>query len=277
MNSFNKNEENSNTKKYILLFLLLCIPISNLLWYIGYSFHVKNEESTEAMSIIVLTSFLPALTALVLCKINKEGWEGLKVLPNLRRSWRVYILAVVLTWIMIYLNDPLLLLIFHGDVTYLADGTSLAGWGRVFGLTLLAFVSSIEMLGEELGWLGFLFPKLEKLYGTRMAIVLLSIARTVWHFGILAFMPHPVAGGVDLFFSNLLTQSFLIYLTKKSDSLFPAAVVHAMANLLPVFIVYSDGFYDNHVVAVNFVGSFSSVVVGGLCYCMMKRENMIHS
>lgn len=57
-----------NTKeirKNIWIFLGICIPVSNVLWYLGGSLHAQQEESAEAMSIMVLTSFLPALTALI--------------------------------------------------------------------------------------------------------------------------------------------------------------------------------------------------------------------
>ena len=39
--------------------------------------------------------------------------------------------------------------------------------------------------------------------------------RTIWHLGILIFLPHSLIGLCDLFLSNLLSQGFLVYLTKK--------------------------------------------------------------
>ena len=42
-------------------------------------------------------------------------------------------------------------------------------------MTILGILVSVEMLGEELGWLGWLFPKLEKLHGAKAAILLLAL------------------------------------------------------------------------------------------------------
>lgn len=266
--------DKKQTRKRVWIFLLACLPVSNVLWYIGYSRNARDAEDALAQSIVILTSFLPALVTLVMSKLTKEGWDSLKILPHIRKAWKVYIFAVVCCWIMVYIGDPLMLLLFRGEVIY---SLTLGGIGQILGMTALGVAASIEMLGEELGWLGYLFPKLEKLHGTNAAIVLLALARTVWHLGILAFFPHPVIGTCDLFLSNLLSQSLLVYVVKKSDSLFPAAVIHAMTNVLPVFLVYSDAFYQEHILAMNGVGLVPALLVGGFCYWRMKREKMIYA
>ena len=147
--------------------------------------------------------------------------------------------------------------------------------GEILGMTILGVLASVEMLGEELGWLGWLFPKLEKLHGTKAAMLLLALIRTIWHLGILIFLPHPLIGLCDLFLSNLLSQGFLVYLTKKSASLFPAAVVHAVTNLLPALVAYSDSFYQVHIVPMNGAGLVSAAVVGGISYLLMRKEKML--
>lgn len=267
--------DSRSTRKLIWIFLLICLPVSNILWYTGYSVNAQNAEDSMAVAIIMLTSFLPALTALVMTKVTGEGWDSLGVLPNIRKSWKVYIFSVAVTWIMVYLSDPLMLLLFKGNVTYASEGQSFRGWCQVLLLSLLAVVCSVEMLGEEIGWLGYLFPKLEKLHGTNAAILLLSLIRTLWHIGILVFLPHPVIGAIDLLLSNTLSQSFLVYITKRSSSLFPAAVVHAMTNLLPIFLVYSDEFYNDNIIAMNCTGLVSAAVVGVSCYVLMCKKKMI--
>lgn len=267
-------------RKNIWLFIIICIPLSNILWFTGYSILAREQDNPTAMSVIMLASFLPALTALVLSKVNKEGWESLMLLPNLRKSWKVYIFAMIFTWIMIYLNDIVMLLFFRENVAYSAETLTIGkitlnGWAQAILLSLLAIPASIEMLGEELGWMGFLFPKLEKLHGTNLAILFIAGIRTIWHLGILVFFPHPVIGACDLFLSNLFSQSFLVYVTKKSRSLFPAGLIHALTNLLPQFIVYSNEFYNDNILAMNATGLISAFVVGVFCYTRMYKENMI--
>lgn len=152
-----------NTKKYIWIFLLCCLPLSNILWYAAYS---SGNESVST-SLVILTSFLLALTALILCKINREGWHNLMILPNIRKAWEAYLFAVVGALVMNYLNELLMYFMFRGDVFFQAGAFTLRGLGEIFGMTILGVFASVEILGEELGWLGWLFPKLEKMHGTK--------------------------------------------------------------------------------------------------------------
>lgn len=263
------------TRKYVWIFTIICLTISNILWYIGYSIYAKDGEDSIATSIIILTSFMPAFITLAMTKITKEGWENLSIHPRLKTEWKAYLLSIVFTWFLIYLGDPLYLLIFKGNVTYAAEGCSPAGWLQVLLFSLLGLLCSIEVLGEELGWMGYLFPKLEQLHGTNLAILFTSLIRGLWHIGILLHMDHPLIGFIDLSISNFLTQSFLVYLTKKSKSIFPAAVSHAVTMLVPIFLQYSNEFYEQNIISMNIVGQFSALVVGGISYYLMYREKLI--
>ncbi len=252
-----------NTRKYIWIFLLCCLPLSNILWYAAYS---SGDESVST-SLVILTSFLPALTALILCKISGEGWDNLMILLNIRKAWEACLFAVAGALVMNYLNELLMYFMFRGDVFFQAGAFTLRGLGEIFGMTILGAFASVEMLGEELGWLGWLFPKLEKMHGTKAAMLLLALIRTMWHLGIIISLPHPLIGLCDLFLSNLLSQGFLVYLTKKSVSLFPAAVVHAVTNLLPALVAYSDSFYQAHIVSMNGVGWFRRLLSAESVIC----------
>lgn len=60
-------------------------------------------------------------------------------------------------------------------------------------------------MGEELGWMGYLFPRLEQLCGTSVALILMG--------------------------------SVLVWATKASKSVLPASLIHVMTNALPGVIV----------------------------------------
>ena len=101
-----------NTRKYIWIFLLCCLPLSNIQWYAAYS---SGDESVST-SLVILTSVLPALTALILCKISGEGWDNLMILPNIKKAWKIYLFAVAGALVMSYLNELLMYLMFRGEV-----------------------------------------------------------------------------------------------------------------------------------------------------------------
>ncbi len=51
-------------------------------------------------------------------------------------------------------------------------------------------------------------------------------------------------------------------------------VVHAVTNLLPAFVEYSDLLYQAHIVPMNCAGLISAAVVGGISYLLMRKEKM---
>lgn len=271
------NIKNTHLKSrhYAFIYILTCLLLSNIMWYIGYALYSKDEEHPIAMILIMLTSFMPAFITLIMTKITKEGWESLPLHPHPIAAFKTYILTIVFTLLLTYLSDPFYLLFFKDNVTYSPEGCSLTGWLQVLLLCLLALAMSVEMLGEELGWMGYLFPKLEQLYGTTAAIAITGLIRALWHIGILVHMDHPVIGFLDLTISNILCQSLLVYITKKSNSVFPAAVSHGITLLCPIFLVYSEEFYAQNIFAMNSVGLISALCIGGLCYYLLNKENMI--
>lgn len=263
------------TQKYTLIYIITCLLISNIMWYIGYSLYTKDAEHPIAMILIMLTSFMPAFITLFMTKVTKEGWESLPLHPHPIAGFKAYLIAIVFTLLLVYLGDPLYLLIFKGNVTYAPEGCTLNGWLQVFLLCLLALAMSVEMLGEELGWMGYLFPKLESLYGTTIAIVLTGLIRSLWHIGILIHMPHSIIGFFELMISNIMCQSLLVYITKKGKSVFPAAVSHGITLLLPIFLVYSEEFYNQNLFTMKLVGQISGLLIGGLCYYLLHKEALI--
>lgn len=134
-----------------------------------------------AASLVILTLFLPSLTALILCKISREGCDNLMILPNIRKAWKAYLFAVIGALVMNYLNELLMYFMFRERYLFMQEHLPCVDWER-----------------------------------------------------------------------------FLVYLTKRSTSLFPAAVVHDVTNLLPALVVYSDSIYQAHIVPMNGAGLVSA-------------------
>lgn len=116
---------------------------------------------------------------------------------------------------------------------------------------LFGFVMGLFLgLGEEIGWRGFLMPKLHQLYGLWPSILIAGIIWSVYHWPLIfggSYQP-----GTPLWF---LLPSFTLFVTSagalfyflrlKSNSVWPAAVIHAVHNLLDQMIfdpsTLSDG------------------------------------
>ena len=257
----------SNTKKEIIIFTIICLVVTNPLWYMAY----KNPESDSAVFLTVIAGFFPMILALIITKITKEGWGNLGVKFNLKKGWKVYLISILGTTLLPYISDLLLMLIFQKHVTM--NITTQAPL-LILGAMLMGIACFIECLGEELGWIGYLFPRLEKVFGTTKACIFLGVIRALWHLGILIFMDFPIHSFFEIMLSNICLQFFMVYMYKKSGSLFPCTISHGISNLLPIFLVYENQWYYKSILPI-LVCSIPTILYGVLGYFQMKKSGLI--
>lgn len=266
----------SKTKKEILIYILSIIIITNILWYIGYHMRMANEKSVGALLFTALAACMPAIIALIMCRATKTKIRTLKINPNIKKSWRVYLLAIFISLFLVYASDLLPLLFFPNDVSLVTKNLTIIYFGKIILFTIISTIESVELLGEELGWMGYLFPRLENEYGTFKGTLIISIVRTLYHVAALILIDGSVLGSIYaiifLFMDNLFLQSVLIYVTKKSDSVFPAAIIHAITNILAIlsFVSFQEGF--NELISFRIVGVIPGVIIGTVFYILLFKE-----
>ncbi len=110
------------------------------------------------------------------------------------------------------------------------SGLSLSHHGRMTPWRLSS------ALGEEIGWRGFLVPELAKRMSFARVSLLSGIIWTSWHSPILLFADYNAGTNrwyaLGCFAVTVTAASFLYaWLTLKSGSLWPAALLHASHNL----------------------------------------------
>jgi membrane protease YdiL (CAAX protease family) len=140
-------------------------------------------------------------------------------------------------------------------------------------------LNSIVVLGEEIGWRGYLFPLLADRYGFRVAAISTGIIWSTWHIpGI--FLGGYNAGG----YLPLSAACFIVSLTGlsiiagalvlRSGSLWPAVVLHASHNLF--FQAVFDQMTIRSELSVLFTtewGLGTAFVYGGLGLWCLKYFN----
>jgi membrane protease YdiL (CAAX protease family) len=91
-------------------------------------------------------------------------------------------------------------------------------------------------LGEEIGWRGFLVPELAKVTGFAGVGLISGVMWAAYHFPVLIFADYnagtPVWFGLTCFTLAVVAESFIFaWLTLRSGSLWPAALLHGSHNL----------------------------------------------
>ncbi|MEU6561928.1 CPBP family intramembrane glutamic endopeptidase [Nocardia nova] len=158
----------------------------------------------------------PARTA----RLIVAAWFGVQMV-----AWIAYEISAALGW-------------YHFDLT--SAGADLIAGMIVEALTVMIVATVPQALGEEIGWRGWLLPRLIAWRGTPAAFVVTGIVWALWHapltllgygytdigaWSALAYIPFCICFG-----------AFLGWLRMRSGSVWPSAVGHASWNA--VIIVF---------------------------------------
>jgi membrane protease YdiL (CAAX protease family) len=101
-------------------------------------------------------------------------------------------------------------------------------------LTYAPFVNSVPAFGEELGWRGFLWPRLAPM-GFWPASIVLGVIWGLWHAPIVAILGfnypgHPVLGVIFMCAMTTLLGTWVNWLRTKTGSTLLAAWIHGVFN-----------------------------------------------
>lgn len=249
------------TKKRIILYLFINF---GLVWGVTllYLFQGGTYE-TNAMQVVLMFSMLcPAIAVLITRKVTGEGLDvagrgSLLLGIQLKgKKWVWYVVALFLPFVYFDLGVLLFAWIFPNalDVTLLdmLPFSKKYLFLMPFSVVSNAVLYSFGALGEEIGWRSYLYPKLEELYGTGKAVIFGGIIWGVWHFPALlaghnfghGYWAEPWSGFAVFTLFTITIGAILFFLTKKTDSVWPAAFLHAVNNAVPngsiLMLMYSD-------------------------------------
>jgi membrane protease YdiL (CAAX protease family) len=211
-------------------------------------------------------SFGPAFAAVVMIFIA-SGRAGVKALLKETLRWRFGS-----AWWLLALFGPLVLVAVSVGLALLL-GTPL---GTVKALdvaqTVLLFVAILIVggpLGEEIGWRGYLLPKLLQHMGPVAASLIVAAMWAVWHLP-LFWMPGAEQEGTSFAWFVLFVSAFSILTTwiylRSGGSLLAAIAFHQSINVSTYFLpsllpnVAASGLFDRIFTAVTVLAAVLAIV-----------------
>src|SRR5277367_5017563 len=230
--------------RQILTYLAFVFTFSSLPEYV--MIHAGHIGAGNGLA-VSLVMWCPALSALVACwffrvDLATLGWNWR---PAKYEAWAYFI--PILYALPVYIATWALI---PGSFAFPAFATSL---GQAFGfpqsprtVTLLlalpcyatvgVIASMARALGEEIGWRGFLLPRLVQQAGFTWGCLLSGCIWAVWHYPGLLFADYNAgtrpAFALSCFTLMVIADSYILgWLRLKSGSLWTAAVMHASHNL----------------------------------------------
>ncbi len=212
----------SKDKKSVLIFLIITFLLSSICYYI----YITIGE--EASGIVALLMWFPGLVATIIKNIfyRKERLFGFQ-----RCSIKYILLGIFL---------PAVYLLVSYGIFWILNPVSFTGKTLLTSIvyTIIMILSgTILAMGEEIGWRGFLLPKMAILIGRKYAILVCGLIWAVWHY------PLMIAGlyqsGTPAWYQLpmftievVLITAVMAYLRLNSNSLWPAILLHASHNII---------------------------------------------
>jgi uncharacterized protein len=229
-----------DTKKSILIFLGLTLLFSSAFWLAAANAGSINADG-GLTGLWLMWS--PGISAILVTFFSRRSLGELGL--GRKIPWNYVALAFLLPagyGLLVYGASWL-----TGWAAYSEQNIPETAKAALGGSTLLVVLASIvtyilpalgSALGEEIGWRGFLVPQLSKLPGFTFAgVSLLSGAVwALWHYPTILFTDYnagtPVWFALPCFTVMVIAISFIFaWLTLKSRSIWPAAMLHASHNL----------------------------------------------
>lgn len=251
-----------------------------------------DGEISGMDQLVSLGMLCPALAMLLTRYATGEGFavtaEGSMLLgiSFKNKKWIYFVIAFFLPWIYMELGNALILLISpnafdpHNPELLGIEGRERA---IVYIQPIAAIVSgaaaSFAALGEEAGWRGYMMPKMIKLWGVRKAVVIGGIIWGIWHWPLTCvghnfgtgYFGYPFTGMVGMCIMCVFMGGILTFLTRRSGSIWPAAILHAINNGSPSvlqFFINTDktGGWRSDSVVLFLIGMLPMMVIAVLLY-----------
>jgi len=214
-----------------------------------YMLFVRQPVSSTMTVVFAAFMFMPALASILTRWILHEGFKSMFLKPHFRGNWGKYLLSVFVPPALVFGGAALYFLcvpsMFDTEFATLAS----AGVAKsqavtvivvqlVQGVLLAPFINLIPCLGEELGWRGYLLPKLLERFSPRAAVLITGAIWGIWHAPMIAlghnygldYVGYPWLGILLMTLFCVGFGAFIAALAIKTQSAIPAALSHASLN-----------------------------------------------
>ncbi len=271
-------------KKRVILFVALTFVIA---WIIFLLIPLRGLTYGKVTSIVIIAvaMFVPALSSILTRLITKEGFGDMYLRPHFKGNMKRYLLVYFGPAALLFLSAAVFSLIspgwFDPELTTLKNSAAHMGGLTTNNLLLIYMVviiiigpliNIIPTLGEELGWRGYLLPKLRMLLSDRAALVITAIIHGAWHIPVIVMGHNYGTRYIGYPWLGILAMMVFIFwlgiiegvVSIKLDSVVPAAMIHSATNAgagLPMLL--AKGGYN------PILGPAVTGLIGGLPFMVL--------
>ena len=274
------------TKKRLLIYLGLSFGMAWLIFFVFiFTGHTWTGSSPEMLSLVSLGMLAPAIAHVITRKVTNEGFrltgeKSMMLGIDLKgKKWIFFLLAMFLPVVYSTLGDVIVWL-FCPEAFGEAEVSSFV----VIIYPLISIVSGVVLsfaaFGEEFGWRGYMMPKLIELVGMPKALIIGGIIWGLWHapltcvghnFG-MDYPGFPYLGIILMCLFCTALGTVLMYVTIKTNSIWPAAFMHAVNNSSPSAMLLFTRQDVEVPMWINTLSNIPLILIAILCFSLMMKK-----
>lgn len=162
----------------ILSFFILVFGLSIPLWLLQLL--IKNNSLPLNIPITdILAAFTPLLAGIILSYIEYGKAGVKKLITNAFAFYKIDVKKIIqLTLLPILIFLIIYFVITNFYPTFLPQTYSVTIWT----LPLLLIFFFLGAIGEEIGYMGYVYPKMDKKFGMIKGAILLGLIWSIWHY-----------------------------------------------------------------------------------------------
>lgn len=256
--------DKASIKKRLIVYIVLTIAITSMV-YLLFPVLGIVYGSGKSVALLMAVMFVPAACSIITRLVTKEGFKNMYLRPHIKGNMKYYLMAYFGPVVFLFLSAAIYFLIFpqnfDSDLTTLKGLVASSGKANLSPASLLLvqtavfvaigpIVNIIPTMGEELGWRGYLLPKLRTFFTDRTALVTTGVIWGLWHVPAIAmghnygttYAGYPWVGILAMTVFCVVLGIIEGYISIKLESAIPAAMIHSAVNAgagLPIYLAKS--------------------------------------
>lgn len=282
------NKKFTDTQR-LLIYLTLSFSITYL-WFFIADPDGKNWDEMGQMrqSFVALGMMFPVISHVLTRVITKERFRfggddnsyfGISFKD---KKWMIYLTACLLPWVYKEASNIISLVLAPSvfDPEYYQELEIEKRLLLLLPVSAIVngVIVSVAAFGEEGGWRGYMMPKLIKIMGRGKALIIGGIIWGLWHAPLTCighnfgtdYPGFPYVGILKMCIMCTLMGIILTFVTEKSGSVWPAAIMHAVNNSGPSILA---GYINPDLAPDTFLGRNAGFI--GMVLVLLLIDTMI--
>jgi len=264
-----QNDKSLTVKRIIIFLILTFVP--------AYFFEIVTvDKDTEGYltSVFGGSSLMlyPAIANVLTRLITKEGFGKTYLRINFKGNFKYYLIGALFPIINGILAGAIFSVCYIHPYSFSENIDEAGGMTAILASILMLIDITIAELfmgfGEEFGWRAYLTPKLETLMPSPLAICVNGIIWALWHAPLITlgydwgtnYPFFPYLGILSMCVACIFISMIFTYITKKTDSVWPAALSHTVVDVIMSTIsviiigVQNEEIFNQHDYAYPVIG-----------------------